>query len=129
MLQKYLDVLKIPFSSSRPSYHKTLTGSYPQLVQREDGRWRLQNGEIPSTSEGATRQESARDHDKLMETTPEKLLFKVPGVGQRKIHHSKEMSLNLKVYKLRQITCFSYKLLRNLMDLLGSNKGVLYNLL
>lgn len=91
-------MLKIPFLSSRPSYHKTLTGSYPQLVQREDGIGRLPDGEIPRTSEGATRQESARDHDKLMETTPEKLLFKVPGVSQRKFHHSKEISLNLKVY-------------------------------
>jgi len=91
-------VLKIPFLSSRLLYHKTLTGSYPQLVQREDGSGKLLDGEIPRTSEGATRQESARDHDKLMETTPEKLLFKVPGVSQRKIHHSKEMSFNLKVY-------------------------------
>jgi hypothetical protein len=62
---------------------------------------------------GATRQENARDHDKLMETTPEKLLFKVPGVSQRKIRHSNEMSLNLKVCKLREIACFSDKLLRN----------------
>jgi hypothetical protein len=36
----------------------------------------------------------------LMETTPEKLLFKVVGVSQQKIHHSKKMWLNVKVCKL-----------------------------
>ena len=91
MFQKYLDVLEISLLSIRPSYQKTLIAPYPQLVQRADGRRRLPDGEIPRTSEGATRQENARDRDKLMETTPEKLLFKVVGVSQQKIHHSKKM--------------------------------------
>jgi hypothetical protein len=47
--------------------------------------------EIPRTSRGAARRWDAGDRDKLTETTRGKLLFKVLGVSQRKIHHSKEM--------------------------------------
>jgi hypothetical protein len=57
----------------------------------------VQDGEIPRTSEGPTRQGKAGDCDTLIKMTPENLLFKVLGVSQRKIRHSEEMCCRVEI--------------------------------
>jgi hypothetical protein len=74
-------------------------------------------GEIPHTSRGATRQGKARDRDKLTEKTCGTLLFKVPGVSQRKINHSKEMWHLAGFQCLRYFTCFGCKIFKTFHDL------------
>jgi hypothetical protein len=91
----FTDVLKKSHINNIICFHHRIVSENtyylsPSAVLGGGGIGGVQDCKIPRTSGGSTRKWKARDRDKLIETTPEKLLFKVLWVSPRNIDHTRE---------------------------------------